>query len=54
MNRETVAEIRNKLQTSLTAIEKLDKGERVSGEFVRQALTEIQEAVRLLENLSEK
>jgi hypothetical protein len=52
MNRsELVAEIQNKLQPSLTTLEKISKGEKVSAEFVGIALRALNEAITLVKTL---
>ena len=49
-NKELVADIRNKLQASMTALELLSQGKEVPKEFIEMANEELDKAVKLLEN----
>lgn len=49
--KEIVAEIRNKLAPSKTALDKLSKNEVVPAKFLDMALKELDKAIKLLEDL---
>jgi len=48
---ETKADIRNKLQAAITALELLLKDKRVSTELLEKGVTDLQEIVKLLDNI---
>jgi hypothetical protein len=48
---ELIAEIQNKIQPSLTTLEKISKGEKVSAEFVEISLKTLNEAIALVKEL---
>lgn len=48
MLHETIAEIRNKLQASITALEMISSGKGVSRDFAKIALKDLHKVVELL------
>jgi hypothetical protein len=48
VDEEMKADIRNKLQSSMTVLELISRGKEVSKEFIRAAKRDLDEAVELL------
>lgn len=48
---ETSAEIRNKLQAAITVLELLSKDKQVSTGLIERGVKDLQEIVKLLDNL---
>ena len=52
MDKELIADIRNKLQAPLTALELISAGKEVSKEFIEQAIKDLDEAANILKGNS--
>ena len=48
MDKELIADIRNKLTPAMTALDLLSKGKEVSNEFIEMAKKELDEAVKIM------
>jgi DNA-binding ferritin-like protein len=51
MNKELIADIRNKIQAAVTALELMSEGKEVTKEFIEMAKRELDEAMWLLARL---